>query len=345
MSDRFVLVTGATGFVGKQLCPMLVRNGYRVRATSTRAVTPAPYGQPEIEWLRVGPIGPLTNWENAVAGGITHVVHLAAVAHRVGSREEVDAGAYDEVNHQGTVGLARAVARTPSIERFVFMSSIGAVTSLSDVPVDAKTPCRPDTAYGTSKLAAEMALQRVFADTPKEWCILRPSLLYGPGNPGNMARLLSLIGLRIPLPLGSVRNERTVMYVGNLIDAVRVALVHPAAARNVFCLGDVPNLSTPELMRGLGAASGEPVHLFPFPVPALKLMGKAGSLVKNVTGQSVGFDAQAVEKLCGSLPVDSSQFRTSCDWAPPFSLQEGLRATVAAGGADRDKAADAEGGA
>ena len=322
-----VVVTGATGFVGRHLCPELRKAGFRLRGGYIEPEPPI--GWPEgMEWIKVGHIGPATDWKSALKGGVTHVVHLAAIAHRVALKDQVGESIYDEVNHLGTAQLARAVAQTPSVRRFFFMSSIGAVTSLSAQAVNEQMPCHPDTAYGRSKLSAEKAVQEAFRESQVDWCIFRPPLLYGPGNPGNMERLLKLLKLRIPLPLQSVRNRRSFLYVGNLVSAICVALEHPAAARRVFCVSDGNEMSTADLLRGLSAASGRAVRLFPFPKSGLDVLGQIGSLVTRVTGRSLGFDAPAIEKLCGSLAVDSSLFRRNCGWEPPFTIEQGLEATV-----------------
>lgn len=262
-------------------------------------------------------------------GGVTAVIHLAAVAHRIGSRRNLDDAIYDQVNHLGTARLAAAVRASGSIRRMVFVSSIGAVASLAEEPLSELSPCRPDTPYGRSKLAAEHAITAAFAGSPVEWTILRPPLIYGAGNPGNMERLLRLIKLPVPLPLGSLRNRRTFLYVGNLVDAIVLGLTHPAAANRLFCLGDNEELSTPDLMRRLGRAANCSVRLFPFPLRGLRLVGWAGTTVSRIVGRSPGFDLATIEKLCGSLRVDSSLFRRECKWQPPFSLEDGLRATVA----------------
>jgi nucleoside-diphosphate-sugar epimerase len=246
----------------------------------------------------------------------------------MGPQHQVDDSLYDRVNHLGTAQLARAVAQTPSVRRFFFMSSIGAVTSLSDVVVNEQTPCQPDTAYGRSKLAAENAIEEILGNSQADWCIFRPPLLYGPGNPGNMERLLKLLHCPLPLPLGSIRNRRTFLYVGNLVDAICVALEHPAAARQVFCVSDGEVLSTTDLLRRLGRASRRPVRLFQFPVSGLRVLGTLGEWVRAITGRSIGLDRQVVEKLCGSLSVDSSLFRRTCSWKPPFTVEEGLIRTV-----------------
>src|ERR1035437_954085 len=327
MQRKLVLITGATGFVGRHLCPELKKAGFNLRAVFIESKPPAAWPG-EMEWVKLDPIGPATDWYPALRGGVTHVVHLAAIAHRIAPKDQVDDSAYDELNHLGTAQLARAVALTPLVRRFFFMSSIGAVTSLSDEMVNEQTPCHPDTAYGKSKLSAEQALRQIFSESQVEWCIFRPPLLYGPGNPGNMERLLRLLKLNVPLPLRSVRNRRSFLYVGNLVSAMSVALEHPAAARKIFCVSDGEEMSTAGLLRGLARASRQPVRLFPFPRSGLHLLGQIGSFVTRMTGRSVGFDAPAIEKLCGSLPVDGSFFRRTCGWKPPFTVEEGLVATV-----------------
>lgn len=327
MQQKLVLITGATGFVGRHLCPALEKAGFSLRAVYIEPAPPTGWPK-EMEWIKLDNIGPHTDWKAALRGGVTHVVHLAAIAHRITAKQQLPDAIYDEVNHLGTAQLAGTVAQTPSVRRFFFMSSIGAVTTLADEVVNEQTPCRPDTAYGKSKMRAENAIREVFAKSPVDWCIFRPPLLYGPGNPGNMERLLKLTHLPLPLPLGSIRNRRTFLYVGNLVDAIRVALEHPAAARRLFCVSDGAELSTVELLRAIAQASRRSARVFPFPVAGLRALGVLGDWVRAVTGISPGIDRQAVEKLCGSLSVESSLFRQTCGWAPPFSVEEGLVETV-----------------
>jgi nucleoside-diphosphate-sugar epimerase len=204
------------------------------------------------------------------------------------------------------------------------------VASLSEIPIDESTPCRPDTPYGASKLAAEVAVQRELSCAACDWCVLRPPLMYGQGNPGNMERLLALVYLGLPLPLGSIRNRRSFLYVGNFVNAVERALSHPSASNRLFCIGDSEDLSTPTLIRGLGYAANRPVRLFPFPISGLRLLGRMGSFFEGITGKSMKMDSASVAKLCGSLCINGSRFRTECEWRPPYSLQEALRLTVGA---------------
>ena len=321
-----VLVTGASGFVGRFLCAELAQAGWTVRGTYHRGSPPSADGT---EWCRIDSIRGNSEWGTLLAG-VSAVVHAAAVAHRIGPGSRGADSDYDEVNHRGSACLA-AAARTAGVKRFVLISSIGAVTDASAEPVDEATPCLPATPYGRSKLAAERAVASALAGGDCEWCILRPPLLYGPGNPGNMERLLRLLRLPVPLPLGGLRNCRSFLYVLNLADAVKVALAHPAAAGEVFCLADDEMLSTSELLRALGRAAGRPVRLFGVPAGVLEFMGRLGDGCERLTGRSPGFNTEAVRKLRSSLPVSAAHFSALCGWRPPFRLIEGLAATVANG--------------
>lgn len=329
MRPEFALVTGASGFVGRHLCPELERIGWRVRACYSRNGPPAESVGQSIEWRKMNPMGSSTDWSRLLDGGITTVIHLAALAHRIGVNEQPTSLEYDEINHKATARLAAQAAACPTIRRFLFVSSIGAVASMSDQRIDETSACRPDTPYGLSKLAAEKAVRRELSPSAVHWCILRPPLLYGRGNPGNMERLLALIDLGLPLPFGSIENRRSFLYIGNFIDSIKLGLTHSSAANQLFCIADSEELSTPALIRGLGEAKQKKVHLFRFPVGALRALGHAGTVFERVLGRSLGINTATVDKLCGSLAIDSSFFRSTCGWRPPFSLQDGLRETVA----------------
>lgn len=276
--------------------------------------------------MRVPDIGPATDWGEAL-DGVTAVAHLAGLAHQVGLT--VGPEDYERVNVAGTRGLATA-ARDASVHRFVFISSIGAVCSQSDTVVDERTPPEPDTAYGESKLRAERAVRAALRDTGTDWVILRPPLVYGPGNPGNMARLLKLVRTGLPLPFGAIRNRRSFIYVGNLVDAILHGLDSRGAARGTFVVSDGREVSTPELIRLLGTVAGYPARLIPVPVAGLRLMGRFGDGVRALAGYSVGFDSYSVDRLVGSLKVDASAFRDATGWEPPTEMEAGLKATFQA---------------
>jgi len=177
-------------------------------------------------------------------------------------------------------------------------------------------PPAPQDPYGISKWEAEQVLHRVAAETGLEIVIVRPPLVYGPRVKGNFAQMLQVLQRGIPLPLASVHNRRSLIYLGNLVDALLLCAMHPAAAGRTYLVSDGEDISTPELLRRLGMALGRPARLFPFP-PSL-LMGAAKLLDRR---------AQA-ERLLGSLRIDSSRIRRELGWQPPFTLQQGLQCTA-----------------
>jgi len=322
---KSVLLTGATGFLGRHLARALSASGCRVRAASRRPAD-CRSANPDLDWVGVDAIGRQTEW-GPLLEGVDVVIHAAAVAHRITRRDQVPESVYDEVNHRGTERLA-ACARRAGVRRFVLISSIGAVADASEVVIDEVTPCAPTTAYGRSKRAAELALAAQLAGSECEWCVLRPPLLYGPGHSGNMGRLLRLIRLPLPLPFGAIHNRRSVMYVGNLVSAVQVAATHPAAGGQVFCVADSETLSTPQLIAALGRASGRPIWMVDASLPALQRIGRIGDVLGTWTGRSPGFDSESVRKLCGSLSLSSARIRERCGWEPPVRLADGLSATM-----------------
>jgi nucleoside-diphosphate-sugar epimerase len=322
---RLVLVTGATGFVGRHLCRHLVERGDRVRGAVRRS-PPADFPV-AMEWVQVGPIGASTDWSAALEE-VDFVVHLAAHAHQMGAPDSVQRPIFDEVNEAGTRVLATAIRAAPGVQRLVFVSSAGAVrTSAPDV-LTATTPCEPEGAYAQSKRAAELAVQAALADASADWCILRPPLVYGPGNPGNMARLLRLVERGLPLPLAHIRNRRSFVYVGNLVAAIELCLTHAGASRQAFFVSDGDDLSTPVLVRRLSKYARRPARLFPVPAPLLGAAARVGDLFARLAGRSIGLDTYSLQRLTDSLALDVSLLCERTGWRPPYTVDEGLAATL-----------------
>jgi nucleoside-diphosphate-sugar epimerase len=304
-----VAVTGAGGFIGRHLVSALLSRDQSVRVVVRQSTRPDLF-PPQVEQVHLPRIDESTDW-SAALDGVDAVVHLAGVAHRIGAAERAARQEYAAVNVAGTAGLARAMARMGT-RRLVFVSSIAVSGSFADQPVNEATPLMPDSAYGRSKLEAEAALQAALVSGPTDWVIVRPPLVYGPGNPGNMARLSRLIATGLPLPLGAVKNRRSFVYVENLTDLLCTVVHAPAAALRTFVVADNEVVSTTELLLRIGEVVGKPVRLFPLPMALLRALATV---------------SYSVERLIGSLVVDATLARESLGWAPPFRLGEGLQRT------------------
>lgn len=319
-----ILVTGANGFVGRHLAAAVTARGGRVRGAVRRTPTGGETGVSE--WAEVGDIGPATDWTDALRG-VDTVIHLAALAHRTDPRRQPAEKEYMAVNAAGTRRLAEAVARNGGIRRFIFVSSIGAVTESSVDDVDELAIPRPVSPYGRSKWEAEEAVRETLGGTVTAWCILRPVLVYGPGNPGNMGRLFRLVRTGLPLPLGGIRNRRSFVYVGNLVDAIEAVTAAPSVLNRVFHVADEEIVSTPELIRLVAASGGSKARLWPAPKWSLAAAARCGDAAARL-GLSTGLDSYSLRRLEDSLAVSSRSLREATGWRPRASLAEGLRATL-----------------
>lgn len=308
-----VLVTGATGFVGRFLCKRLLSAGLSVRGTLLIAENPASLVA-GVEPVTVELLGADTPWSHAVAG-VDAIIHLAARVHIMDDPEADPLTEFRRVNVEGTARLAREAARA-GVRRFVFISSIKVNGEESATPYATDSPPNPSDPYGISKWEAEQALRKIEAESGLDVVTVRPTLVYGPGVKANFFTMMKIISKGIPLPLASINNSRSLIYVANLVDALATCAKHPAAAGQTYLLSDGENVSTPELIRRTAAALGVSARLFPVPLSLMQLAGK-------LTGKT-----SAVNRLAGSLTVDSSKIRRELGWQPPFTMEEGLRVTT-----------------
>lgn len=304
-----VAVSGARGFVGQRACAALKAKGCDVRALVRTADGD--------EASRV--VGDLAARPDLTAAltGVDAVIHLAARVHVMRETSADPMAAFRRVNVVATEHIARSAAAA-GVRRFVFVSTVkvnGEATT--SAPFRENDPPNPQDAYGLSKLEAEQALWRVAGETGLEVVIVRPPLVYGPRVGGNFARLLRWVSRGVPLPLASVHNRRHLVHVGNLADALVACVERPAAAGKTFLVSDDEAFSTPDLIRGLARAMGRSPRLWPCP-PALLGLG----------ARLLGKGAE-IERLAGSLDVDSAAIRRELVWRPPFTAQKGLEETVA----------------
>ncbi len=308
---KTVLVTGASGFVGTEVCRMLFECGWQVRA-SLRSARELPAG---VDPVLVGDIGPDTVWSPALAG-VDAIVHLAARVHIMRETASDPLLEFRRVNTAGTERLA-AEAVKAGVRRLVCVSTVKvngeATTGRPFTEDDAPAPEDP---YGVSKHEAELALQRVAANTGLEVVVVRPPLVYGAGVGGNLRRILRAVHAGLPLPFGAIDNRRSLVGVSNLADLIRVCLEHPAAAGQTFLVSDGRDLATSELVRLLAGGLGRAARLRSVPMPLIRVLGAC-----------LGRRAE-VERLCGSLQVSPEKAQRLLGWEAPVPVEEGLRRTA-----------------
>ncbi|MEQ1908508.1 MAG: NAD-dependent epimerase/dehydratase family protein [Vicinamibacterales bacterium] len=306
-----VVVTGASGFVGGHVCRRLAASGAQViagvRESRVVAATAGAVMTPESS---------LEHLTEALKGAES-VVHLAAAVHDVHGR--TTEAEYWRVNRDYPLLLARA-AVAAHVERFVFVSTIkvnGEGTS-GNAAYSEDSPVAPQGPYADSKWQAEQSLVALSAASGLQMRIVRPPLVYGPGVRANFQSLLRWVQRGVPLPFGSLHNARSLVYVENLADLLARLALGPAsdASSRTYLVSDGADLSTPELVRGIAAALGVAPRLVP--VPEFLLRNVLSALGRG----------ELVDRLLGSLRVDSSLVRREVGWSPPFSVAEGLARTA-----------------
>lgn len=314
-NNHYILVTGATGFVGHFLCNRLLAEGINVRGTLLKSENASSLVD-GVEPVTVEPLGADTQWSH-VLEDVDIIIHLAARVHVMQETATDPLQEFRKVNLRGTERLARQAAQA-GVKRFVFMSTIGVNGDNSgDKPYKEEDVPHPHNPYSVSKYEAERALQKISVETGMEVVIIRAPLVYGPGNPGNFFSLLRIVSKGIPLPLASIDNARSLVYVGNLVDALATCAIHPEAAGKTYMVSDGEDICTPELIRRTAAALRVTARLFPM-FPSFL----------HFTGKLIG-KTKAVNQLTGSLTLDSSKIRQELGWVPPFTMVEGLRETAA----------------
>lgn len=307
-----VMVTGANGFVGQALCTEAIRRGLHIRG-ATRSACELPIGA---EPVIVGKIDGRTDWAGALHN-VDVVIHLAARVHVMKEAATDPLAEFLEVNLHGTANLAEQAARA-GVRRFIYASSVkvnGEQTS-ETVPFTELDKPNPQDPYAVSKWQAEQALQRIAQETNLEVVIVRPPLVYGPGVKGNFISLLAAINKGIPLPLASANNARSLVYVGNLVDALISCATHPAAAGQTYLVSDSEDVSTALLTEKIARVLGRNNRSFNFPPALLRA-------VATLAGRS-----EQIDRLFGSLRISNEKICGELSWSPPYTLDQGLRATA-----------------
>jgi nucleoside-diphosphate-sugar epimerase len=308
--NKHILVTGGSGFVGSALIKRLLSEHRDILAVGRSDVNLP------VETVKVSSFSELGALGQRL-GSIDVVVHCAARAHIMNDDTVDPLAEYRKVNVDGTLNVARH-ALEAGVKRFLFVSSIkvnGEHTPPGRPFTEEAAPA-PEDPYGISKYEAERELQALCAETGMELVIIRPPLVYGPGVKGNFASMIRLMEKGLPLPLGAVRNKRSLVALDNLVDLIVTCVDSPAAANQVFLAADGQDISTTELLRNVANAMGKPARLLPVPSGLLML------------GASLFGKKAVAKRLLGSLQVDISKARELLGWQPPVSVEEGLARAV-----------------
>ena len=319
-----ILITGASGFIGQSLIKSLFNSSRSVRGTiRSRNLF---FSDAKTEYVSIGDINLKTNWRESLIN-IDCIIHCAGKAHAIKSKKNNLSKIYQSVNVDGTKQLAEQAAEA-KVRRLIFLSSIkvnGEDTN-NDVifkflnekkkVFSHKDLVSPQDHYAISKLEAEKALWEISSRTGLEVVVVRLPLVYGCGAKGNLAKLIKLVRSGIPLPLGLVKNQRSMIGIDNLVDLLTRCIDHPEASGKTFLASDGEDLSTPKLVKFIASSMLRTANLFPFPISMLKLFG-------SVLGKS-----KEINRLVGSLRVDNSYAKEILNWTPSVSVEEGIRRMV-----------------
>ena len=313
-----ILITGATGFIGKALSQALRNSGFDLRVAVRQRNIKLLI---DYEVVQIDDIGPRTDWQEALAG-VDTIIHLAARVHIMNESVADPAEAFRKVNMLGSEHLARMAVKA-GVKRFIFLSSIkvnGEFTlktdrdkfsyfSEDDLP-------NPQDHYGRSKWEAEQVLRKISEETKMQIVILRAPLVYGPGVKANFLNLMKLINSRLPLPFANIKNKRSLIFVGNLTDIIKNCIHNENIKGETYLVSDGQDISTPELMRLIAKAMKRKAMLFPFPIRILRIL-------TMLIGKS-----KYIDRLTDSLRVRNDKIVKALNWSPLFSIEDGIEITI-----------------
>ena len=304
-----LLITGATGFIGKSLVAELMRQNFNISIAVRQKSNLFP---DKVKQFVVGDFESNPDFSTSLAE-VDCVIHLAGKAHVLDKSKVSVLDGFRKINSELTLNLAKQAVMA-GVERFIFLSSIGVNGNKSTKPFledDAPNPQEP---YAISKHEAEKGLLQLAENSNLEVVIIRPPLVYGNNAPGNFGRLLQWAGARfmLPLPLGAVNNARSLIAIDNLVSFIIVCTLHPKAANEIFLISDNDNLSTTQLLKNIAKAFNKKSLLLPVPISWMIFVAKL-----------LGKEADAV-RLFSSLVIDSSKARDLLDWHPVTTMDEQL---------------------
>ena len=303
--DLNILLTGATGFVGKAVRQKLTNHSVRLSSRNE------PMDHSDQFFKKT--ISSMEDFSDCL-DNVDIVIHTAARVHQMNDKSEDPLSEFMETNCSGTLNLARQAAKA-GVKRFVFLSSIkvngektvpGFPFRFDDIPATLD-------AYGTSKAEAEKGLLEIALNTNLEVVIIRPPLVYGPGVKANFQSLMKISQRNLPLPLGAVNNKRSFVALDNLVDLINICVDHPNAVNKVFLVSDDSDISTSELLKMMANAFEKKARLLSISPRLLKL-------VARVLGKR-----SIIDRLCDDFQVDIQHTKDTLDWKPHISMLEGIR--------------------
>ena len=319
-----ILITGANGFIGNSLYKTLLKAG-RSCVGTVRSIN-LNSSNSNNKYIEVGNIGSNTNWKE-ILNDVDCIIHCAGKAHIMETKKDDKQSIYHSANVDGTKQLAKQAAEA-KVKRLIFLSSIkvngeyttnnndtGEDCSLKKIFMHSDKP-NPDDAYAISKFKAEKELWKISSRTGLEVVVVRLPLVYGCGAKGNVARLVKSLRSRIPLPLGLVKNQRSMIGIDNLVDLLLQCVDHQEASGKTFLVSDGKDLSTPEFIRLIASSMGRKPNLFNFPISLLKFLS-------SILGRR-----EEINRLTGSLRIDNSYTKETLNWTPPISVEEGISRMV-----------------
>lgn len=302
-----ILVTGATGFVGKHLFKKL---NYRYNVSLVSRAPTKGFCEAYAKF-NVGEFSQDTDFTPSLIK-VDCVIHLAGKAH---IQEKNSIAVLDEFRKSNvlvTLKLAEQAAEK-GVKRFIFISSIGVNGVSNTTPFKYSDIASPTENYAVSKNEAEIGLKKIAEATGMEVVIIRPPLVYGKGARGNFGTLLKVAKRNLPLPLGAINNQRSFVAIDNLVDLIETCIEHPNAANQTFLVSDDENISTSNLLKKLTLAAGKKPCLIPVPISLLKFLA-------SIVGKKT-----TVERFSSSLTVDIEHTKNTLNWKPPITLEEGIR--------------------
>lgn len=316
LKGKKVLVTGAGGFIGFSLCRYLVAHECEVFAV-LRDVRQLHNLGSKLTPIVIDDLCEVYDWHNLLTG-IDAVLHLAGYVHeQSGDLSEQARLQCTRLNVDFTRRLASAAA-SAGVKRFIYISSVkvhGESSNQNESVTELTKPI-PEGSYAKSKLAAEGLLRDVESSSKMEVVIVRPPLVYGAGVKANFLRLIKLVEKGIPLPLATVDNRRSFIYLENLVDMLALSTVHPAAAGETFLVSDSDAISTPVLVKMLAKGLGVTPRLFPVSVQVMQLLA------------AVGRERSTIDRLVQSLVINATHAQNTLGWEPPYTMEQGISDTV-----------------